>query len=481
VEVAVIVSAPREVDHTLPVVERVEYHRKAAKELLRAARAGQLDAVERLRDALGNVPGQLRLADAQRAIAREHGHRSWAAFRRDLERQADEPVCSVARLGPVDPACLELRADRLLRVLAGGGEAALRRLRAQVPRLAGLDDVALSQRATVADARLVIAREYGFPTWRKLIEGLRGESVAWQHARQDAEPVAAALEAIRAGNADSLRRLLDSHHEVVHVEVGAGGSLLGAVARPDVVGTSLGHALGVDRACVDLLIEAGSDLDGPLNLAACFDRVELVQILLAAGAGVGVRGIHGITPLESAIYHGSRASADVLAALALIPDTPWVAAGAGRVDRLERFLDGRGGLRPEAYLHRPNPADVGWLQRLPARDIPQDVLDEALVHAAHNDRPEAVTWLLNHGADPNAGPYQGCGALHLAAAFGALDSVRLLIAAGADVDRTNDFNGDNALGWAEYALARERPGDSRVAAVRDLLRSLGSHPIIWGA
>lgn len=99
----------------------------------------------------------------------------------------------------------------------------------------------------------------------------------------------------------------------------------------------------------------------------------------------------------------------MLAAVALIPDAPWVAAGAGRVDRLERFLDGRGGLRPQAYLHRPNPADVGWLHRLPARDIPQDVFDEALVHAAQNDRAEAVTWLLNHGADPNDGPYQVAG------------------------------------------------------------------------
>src|SRR5205085_6145234 len=124
--------------------------------------------------------------------------------------------------------------------------------------------------------------------------------------------------------------------------------------------------------------------------------------------------------LETAIYHASRASVDVLAAVELAPDAPWVAAGAGLVDRLERFLDRQGGLTADAYRHRPNPADVGWLHRLPARDIPQEVLDEALVHAAQNDRPFAVRWLLDHGADPNAGPYQGCGALHLAAAFGAL-------------------------------------------------------------
>lgn len=217
-----------------------------------------------------------------------------------------------------------------------------------------------------------------------------------QHSRPHPEPVAAALDAIRTGDAVHLKRLLDSEPELVRVEVGAGGSLLGEVAQPDVFGTSLHHELGVDRECVDLLIERGSDLDGPLNLAACFDRLELVEILLAAGARVDRRGTHGVTPLETAIYHASRASVDVLASIELVPDAPWIAAGAGRVDRLECFLDGQGGLIAEAYLHRQNPADVGWLHRLPPRDSPQEVFDEALVHAAQNERPAAVAWLLEH-------------------------------------------------------------------------------------
>src|SRR3954454_23307237 len=175
------------------------------------------------------------------------------------------------------------------------------------------------------------------------------------------ERVTGALDAIRAGDAATLARLLDSDPGLVHVEVGAGGSLLGEVAQPDVFGTSLRHALGVDRACVEVLIERGSELDGPLNLAACFDRVELVQLLRDAGARVDAVGIYGVTPLETAIYHAARAAVDVLAAIELVPDAPWVAAGAGHVARLERFLDGRGGLTDDAHLHRPNPADVGWL------------------------------------------------------------------------------------------------------------------------
>src|SRR5438105_5832140 len=104
-------DASREVDHTLPAVERVEHHRKAAKELLRAARAGQPDAVARVQEALGRVPCELWLADVQRAIAREHGYGSWATFRRDIEREAHEPVRSVARLGPVAAARMEEEAE----------------------------------------------------------------------------------------------------------------------------------------------------------------------------------------------------------------------------------------------------------------------------------------------------------------------------------------------------------------------------------
>jgi hypothetical protein len=80
-----------------------------------------------------------------------------------------------------------------------------------------------------------------------------------------------------------------------------------------------------------------------------------------------------------------------------------------------------------------------------------------------------------------AGPTRAAAPLPWPPPSGQLASLRLLIAAGAGMDRTNDFNGDNAVGWAEYVLAGERPGDPGVTAVRDLLRSLGSRPVVWGA
>ena len=42
------------------------------------------------------------------------------------------------------------------------------------------------------------------------------------------------------------------------------------------------------------------------------------------------------------------------------------------------------------------------------------------------------------------------------------------------------FSGDNAVGWAGYCWNGSGPADAGLAAVRDLLRSLGSHPVLWG-
>src|SRR4051794_37493485 len=111
-------QAPRDVDHSRPAVERLDYHRKAAKDLLDAARAGGADELARLREALGGIPDEVRLADAQRTIAREHGYASWAAFRAAIEQQADEPTRSVARIGPGDAGRYEARAEELLQMLA---------------------------------------------------------------------------------------------------------------------------------------------------------------------------------------------------------------------------------------------------------------------------------------------------------------------------------------------------------------------------
>jgi hypothetical protein len=69
-------------------------------------------------------------------------------------------------------------------------------------------------------------------------------------------------------------------------------TLLSAAAQPE--------AGNVPREVVDALIEVGAELDVPLNLAACFNKAEMVGWLLDAGADAAA------TPICSRTLSTSR-------------------------------------------------------------------------------------------------------------------------------------------------------------------------------
>jgi len=63
--------------------------------------------------------------------------------------------------------------------------------------------------------------------------------------------------------------------------------------------------------------------------------------------------------------------------------------------------------------------------------------------------PEALRLLIAHGADPNARDTgDHASPLHFAAASGALESVRILLDAGADVHGAGDLHKGDVIGWA---------------------------------
>jgi hypothetical protein len=453
--------------HELPARPSVEHYRKEAKGLLRTFRANEPEALERAAEVLGGrEEKRFVLSDAQFVIAQEHGFRSWADFRRSVEVAREEPDRPVGRIGVGDESGYDRRATALVEQLRDGSETALARVRAFVPRLAERTDrEILDQPLERRDARLVVAREYGFRTWRELVRYTRAAHREWNESRDPDGSFALALQAMRGGDSEHLAALLEADPELVRRLWGAGGTLLGAVAEPDVLGTSLGRDLGVDRRCVELLVEAGSELDGPLNLAACFGRIELMEMLLGAEAGVGASDVHGITALVTAIYHGQAEAADLLVPYGVVPDTIWVAAGAGLVDRVAAWFDERGDLRPGAGEPRPNLADVGWPPGPPPLDDPSEILAEAFVLACYNGRIAAAEHLLGRGVDVNARPYMGMTGLHFAAVGGKVEMAGWLLDRGVDPTLRNDINGDVAAGWAEHA------GHHEVAA---LIRSRGA-------
>jgi ankyrin repeat protein len=254
------------------------------------------------------------------------------------------------------------------------------------------------------------------------------------------------------------------------------------------------------HAVVDRLLAAGADPaaaepDGwaPLHTAAMTGHVPLARRLLAAGAPREGRllGCRGGSPLALALFYAQTGVAELLADPP-VPDNLRHAAGLGR--SLAPFLAADGQLSAAAAegldFYRPFEAFPEW-HRSGSR---QELLDEALAWASRNgrvsamsqlhelgadlnanpyrgtpllwavyaDRVESASWLIDHGADPDLRhDFGGSGhgvaavAMHLAAQYGALACLRLLLERGADTAIRDAAHGGTPLDWAEHSGSGE--------------------------
>ncbi len=222
---------------------------------------------------------------------------------------------------------------------------------------------------------------------------------------------------------------------------------------------------GIDPAVIESLIAAGSPLDRALNLAACWDLAHMCARLLAAGADPAARADAGITPLESAAMHGSVDAADVLADEGLHRPSVWLAAATGLMDELASWVGPAGGLVRDPGLYRPDLANVGWPIGEPMSDSDEEILGEALVFAAANNRIDAVDLLLERGVDIDARPYRNTTGLHLAVVFHQVDMVEHLLARGADTTIEDGNHTSTPTGWAVACY----DGSERATQIRTLL------------
>jgi len=396
----------------------LERYRKDAKALVRAYRHGDAEAQARAHAVLGGRAEQrFQLSDAQHVVAVEHGYRTWPDLKHAAETLPRERP--VGRIGIEPVSFYEQRVEEL-------------RQSQDARRLAIVPN---------ADPYVVVAREYGFETWRELVSGVEHALATNEGQREGSPQVVAALDALDHDDVDRLRAMLDEDPALAgRVHGGAWETLLAALAQPDVVDP-------FPERCAALLIERSSDLDGPLSLAACFDKPQLVRMLIGAGGDPAPDPQRGLTPLESALYHGARDAAEALAEHGISPLALWSAAGLGRIDLMEQQLG-----RPQT--HRPNLADVGWQPGPPAQDDTQTIVDEALCLAAINGRDTAVDWLLEHGADVSGAPYEGMTPLHFAIVFNRPTTVRVLRDAGADTTLRDRIHNGTPAGWARHL---ERP------------------------
>ena len=227
---------------SLPSAPSLEQLRKQAKDLLRAHRAGNPQALARV---AAHEPGEpLKLTGAQHVVAREHGFPSWARLKAYVERVAAHgPDLEHAYHEDLD--YYEGRAYGLHASARDGTEsavAAFERWNAPV---------------TQAGARTVVARRHGFASWAALRRHVAG-------LPESGEPFARAYRAVEAHDVDGLRAQLERFPE-------------------------LAAAVGTN----------GNDLIGMAG-ATCDER--LVRVLLDAGADPARGNAHGWTPLHQAAY-----------------------------------------------------------------------------------------------------------------------------------------------------------------------------------
>jgi hypothetical protein len=446
------------VNSSLPAAPSLEHLRKQAKELLRAHRAGEPPALSRIDRHNRRGTAELRLADAQLVIAREHGFRSWPRLKAYVERVTAHGS-DLRHPFRADVEYFEERAAGLLSAAQGGVPEASELFRRHGPGLgAETGDVEL----TIDDARLVLARQHGFAAWPALEAHLR----SLRHG--DEEPFMRGVEAIRADDHAALRALFGRYPGLMAARGTNGNDLLGlATASCRVEGVRILLELGSDPAAAN---DRGWTA---LHQAAYMNHEDLTRLLLDAGAPTGRSG-HGDggTPLVVALFWGHREAAELIAARDLAPGNLRVAAGLGRLEMIDGLIAPDGRLAPAAGAHRgfyrPHTGFPVWR---PSGD-PQEVLDEALVWAAKSGRLEAMTVLVQRGAALEADPYRGT-PLAWAAAKNRTGAIRLLLEMGADVNGRSTFGGDIEGATALHLAAQA----GHLDAIRALLDA-GADPTV---
>ncbi|MGH7506981.1 MAG: ankyrin repeat domain-containing protein [Longimicrobiales bacterium] len=338
---------------------------------------------------------------------------------------------------------LRRQAKALMRACLAGDADAMRRVRAVLPDAPA--------RLRLADAQLVIAREYGFASWSRLklhIETSRGVGAA----------VAAFLEAVADGRADTAREIAANEPRVVSSSVHV-AAILG---RDD----ELRRLLAEDPERVRK--RAGPHAADPL-LALCFspfhgDAPERDDGLLRATFTLLQAGAD---PNTSATFREGREEYGIPALYAVtgVHDAPRIARAL--LEAGARPNDGESLFHAAQHFHRASlevlleygadPNEAGTWGNTPLYFL-LDHYDEGA-----DDVRRGIDWLLEHGADPDV----VCGtgretALHVAIRRGrSPEIVRLLLDRGADVHARR---GDGRTPWR---LARRGGNDELVAVLEN--------------
>jgi cytohesin len=271
--------------------------------------------------------------------------------------------------------------------------------------------------AKLSDAQLAVAREFGFPSWRKL--------------KAHVEYVRAQLNALVP--AEVRRR---AAAETVAPDDPDLANLFGAVAA------------GETQAVADLLAirpalagARGPDGQTPLHMAAQYNDPRMAALLVAYGADFNARyGQSGHSALSWAITCNAPECARELVRLGARPDL-FCAAGIGLLEQVQACFDASGALVPGSS--RTGSSRFGPDgSRLPCPpSTPREQVSDALYIACRNHQEEVVRFLLDKQPDLSFRAYLGATSLHWAYFGGSRTIVGLLEESGADATARDDTLG----------------------------------------
>jgi len=341
---------------------------------------------------------------------------------------------------PANPSLehLKYQAKDLRKAHAASELSAAQRLREFHPRFQGASDAAIfAASLSLSDAQLVIAREYGFPSWTRLKKHMEQPIVSDRldlphHERIQDVSFRRAVNLLDDGDVEGLQAHLENHPRLVHQHVVFEGgnyfrnpTLLEFVAENPVRRGKLpANILQVTR----VILNAGpaqSALDETLMLVAtgsvpreCGVQVPLLRLLCN-------RGAHPDAAIRAAALHGEFESVKTLLSCGAHMDLP-LAAALGRLEEFRRLLPGA--TREDRHLALSLASDFG--------------------HA------EIVRLLLDSGEDPNrynpVGGHSHTTPLHQAAAAGHHEVVRLLVEHDARLDLKDILWQATPADWARH-------------------------------
>ncbi|HVU16207.1 MAG TPA: hypothetical protein VHD32_04750 [Candidatus Didemnitutus sp.] len=484
----------------LPERPDLDQLRKQAKELQKAFRAGEPEAIARVGDVKG---AKLSLLDAQRTLAREYGFPSWAKLKLHIE--ALETGLATARL-----------------VVAAthGDQATLSALLADRPKLARQTVSACAVLGDVEGLRAWVAKNSEFARASGgLCDAGALTYVCLGRLGGDETARVACADLLLSHGADPNATWkatdgYDGRLPTLYAAVGMNNypnlarRLLAAGAKPD-DGESVFHAAEKNhRECLEALLAAGADIGGrdrkwkntplyfllgwsPGAAPAAEARAGIVW-LLEHGANPNVSTYdHAETPLFPAVRNGwdldlirlmldrgadatiRRADGTRICSVAVKAgraDVVDLLVARGAVDEAtpaERFLGAVAGGR-EAEARERLATNPAWRQQLAGE------ITALLVGASRRGDvgPVRVAGALELDCDQPGD--NGGRPLHWAAWHGQLAAVMILVELGADLNRRDASFNAPPLGWCVHGSANCRAITGDYGTVAEVFLAAGA-------